>query len=81
LQYAALEGFYYFSEWKRNIQVSEVVRTKYNMLQELIERNLKNEQIENSITKVISDKLYEIFHDENQNCYRWYLSKKIEARI
>lgn len=79
--YAALEGFYYFSEWKRNIKESELVSSKFNNLVSLIDDALANKICSESEIKTISENLYQLFHEENQNWYRWYLSKKIEAKI
>lgn len=79
--YAALEGFYYFSEWKRNIKESELVSSKFTNLTNLIDASLDEENHSNEQLETVSEKLYQLFHEENQNWYRWYSSKKIEARI
>ena len=79
--YAALEGFHFFSEWKRNIKQSQGVKLRYETILKEIERLQEAATIQREQVIIISDKLYQEFHDENQNWYRWYSSKKIEPRV
>ena len=79
--YAALEGFYYFSEWKRNIAFSENVNSQYDLLLNQIKQTLGNPIITEDQLKNISDRLNDVFHNDNLNWYNWYMSKKIEPRI
>lgn len=79
--YAALEGFYYFSEWKRNIKFSERVNAEYEVLLGKIEDLKKQQNISKYEINNIANELFDIFHEDNLNWYRWYLSKKIGARI
>ena len=79
--YAALEGFYYFSEWKRNIQISKTVNERYVLLINRIEELLQNQTVSLKEVNPIVDHLFSLFHEENQNWYRWYNSRKIDARI
>jgi hypothetical protein len=74
--YAALEGIFYFSEWRRNIEKSKAVNENYNSLEKKINACNDIEAL-----KVLSEDLNHCFWNEQYDWLEWYHNKKIGPKI
>ena len=74
--YAALEGIVFFSEWKRNVKISEDLHDRYQQILEKV-RTAKD-QLE---LEEVSLHMQKLFWEEQLNWVRWFDGKKVEARV
>ncbi|MBB3836995.1 hypothetical protein FHS57_000977 [Runella defluvii] len=74
--YAALEGIYYFSEWKRNIRISQKVHERYENVRVKIEESQDPAQLQEA-----AKSLYRLFMGEHIDWLNWYQNKKVEAKV